>query len=106
MLINQVGGVQPPQRQRDFDPQDFNDPRGLPLMSRVTVEPRMAATIKRLKKLEGKIKNPAPILEEVGDLLRKTTVSRFFAQTGPTGKPVEAVEGGEAEAAVDAGPHR
>ena len=46
----------------------------------------MAATIKRLKKLQGKIENPAPILEEVGDVLRKTTVSRFFAQTSPTGR--------------------
>ena len=55
-------------------------------MSRVTVEPRMAATIKRLKKLQDRIEDPAPILQEVGDTLRKTTVSRFFAQTSPTGK--------------------
>ena len=55
-------------------------------MARVTVEPRMAATIKRLKKLQGKIENPAPILEEVGDVLRKTTISRFYAQTSPTGR--------------------
>ena len=55
-------------------------------MSRVTVEPRMAAAIKRLKKLQGRIEDTGPILEAVGDVLRKSTVSRFYAQTSPTGR--------------------
>ena len=55
-------------------------------MSRVTVEPRMAATIKRLKRLQGKIEDTGPILEEIGDVLRKSTISRFYAQTSPTGR--------------------
>ena len=55
-------------------------------MARVTVEPRMAATIKRLKKLQGRIEDTGPILEEIGDVLRKTTISRFYAQTSPTGR--------------------
>ena len=33
-------------------------------MSSVTVEPRAAALIKRLKALQGKIEDPAPILEK------------------------------------------
>ena len=56
-------------------------------MSRVTVEPRMAATIKRLKKLQGKIENPAPILEEVSHVLRAGVVSRFHSKTTPAGRP-------------------
>ena len=55
-------------------------------MARVTIEPRAATLIKRLKKLEGAIENPAPILEDVGEVLRKSTVSRFFSQTSPTGR--------------------
>ena len=55
-------------------------------MALVTVEPRMAAVIKRLKALQGRIEDPGPILKEVGDVLRKTTVSRFYAQTSPTGR--------------------
>ena len=55
-------------------------------MARVTIEPRAATLIKRLKKLEGAIENPAPILEDIGDVLRKTTVSRFYSQTSPTGR--------------------
>ena len=55
-------------------------------MSRVTIEPRAAALIKRLKALEGKIENTAPILEAIGNALRKTTVSRFYSQTSPTGR--------------------
>ena len=55
-------------------------------MSSVTVEPRAAALIKRLKKLQGKIEDPSDILEEVGDVLRKTTISRFYSQTSPTGR--------------------
>ena len=75
-------------------------------MSRVTVEPRAVAMIKKLKKLQGAIENPAPILDDIGDVLRKTTVSRFFAQTSPTGKPVEAVEGGQEAAGENPGTHR
>ena len=55
-------------------------------MARVTIEPRAATLIKKLKKLEGAIEDPAPILEEVGDVLRKSTVSRFYSQTSPTGR--------------------
>ena len=55
-------------------------------MARVEVEPRAAALLKRLKKLEGAIENPAPILEEIGEVLRKSTVSRFYSQTSPTGR--------------------
>ena len=36
--------------------------------------------------MQGKIENPGPILEEVGGVLRKTTISRFYAQTSPTGR--------------------
>ena len=52
----------------------------------VTVEPRMAAVIKRLKKLDIALDDTGPILDEIGDVLRKTTVSRFYSQTSPTGK--------------------
>ena len=55
-------------------------------MSRVTVEPRAATMLKKLKALTGVIDDPAPILEEVGNVLRKTTVSRFYSQTSPTGR--------------------
>ena len=55
-------------------------------MSRVEIEPRMAAALKKIKALQGKIEDPAPILDDVGDLFRKTTVSRFYSQTSPTGK--------------------
>ena len=55
-------------------------------MARVEIEPRMAAAIKRLKKLEGLVEDPKPILQDVGDVLRKTTISRFYSQTSPTGK--------------------
>ena len=56
-------------------------------MSRVTVEPRAAAMLKKLKKLTGQIENPAPILDALGDLFRKTTTSvASTAQTSPTGK--------------------
>lgn len=55
-------------------------------MARLEVQPRAAVLIKRLKALEGRIENPEPILESVGDTLRKTTVSRFFSQTSPTGR--------------------
>ena len=55
-------------------------------MSRVTVEPRAAAMIKRLKKLQSKIEDTGPILEEIGDVLRKSTISRFYSQTSPTGR--------------------
>ena len=67
-------------------------------MSRVELSsPAHAAMIKRLKKLQGKIENPGPILEEVGDVLRKTTISRFYLADIPDGTPVEAVEGGQEE---------
>ena len=55
-------------------------------MSRVTVEPRAATMLKKLRALEGMIESPAPILEEIGDVARKSTVSRFFKQTSPTGR--------------------
>ena len=55
-------------------------------MARVTVEPRAATLIKKLKAVSGAIEAPGPILEEVGDVLRKSTVSRFYSQTSPTGK--------------------
>ena len=55
-------------------------------MARVTVEPRAATLIKKLKALQGRIENPGPILSEVGEVLRKSTVSRFYSQTSPTGK--------------------
>ena len=55
-------------------------------MSRVDIEPKMAAALKRLKKLQGRIEDPAPILQEVGEMLRKTTVSRFYSKTSPTGR--------------------
>ena len=42
--------------------------------------------LKKLKKLQGQIENPAPILDALGDLFRKTTTSRFYSQTSPTGK--------------------
>ena len=67
-------------------------------MSRVEVEPRAAAMIKRLKKLQGKIENPGPILEEVGGVLRKTTISPLLRADIPDGPPVEAIEGGQEEA--------
>ena len=55
-------------------------------MSRVTVEARAATMLKKLKAVQGQIENPAPILEAVGDVLRKSTVSRFYAQISPTGR--------------------
>ena len=55
-------------------------------MARLEIEPRAATLIKRLKKLEGAVENPAPILSEIGDVLRKSTVSRFYSQTSPTGR--------------------
>ena len=55
-------------------------------MARVEIEARAATVIKRLKKLEGVVEDPKPILQAVGDVLRKTTISRFFSQTSPTGK--------------------
>ena len=55
-------------------------------MARVEIEPKMAAALKRLKKLQGRIEDPAPILQEVGEMLRKTTVSRFYSKTSPTGR--------------------
>ena len=55
-------------------------------MSRVEVEARAATLIKKLKALQDRIEDPAPILNEIGDTLRKTTVSRFYSQTSPTGK--------------------
>ena len=45
-----------------------------------------AAMLKRLKKLQGRIEDTGPILEEIGDVLRKSTISRFYSQTSPTGK--------------------
>ena len=56
-------------------------------MSRVTVEPRAAAMIKRLKKLQDTIEDPAPILEEVSHVLRAGVISRFHSKTSPTGRP-------------------
>ena len=55
-------------------------------MSRVTVEPRAAVMLRTLRKLQGRIEDPTAILDEIGDLLRKTTVSRFYSKTGPTGR--------------------
>ena len=55
-------------------------------MARVTIEPRGKVMLKRLKALQGAIENPAPILEEIGDVLRKSTVSRFYSKTSPTGR--------------------
>ena len=55
-------------------------------MARVEVEARAAAMIKRLKKLEGAVEDPKPILQDIGDTLRKTTISRFYSQTSPTGR--------------------
>ena len=56
-------------------------------VSRVTVrKPRAAAMLKKLKKLQGQIENPAPILEDVGDVFEKSTRSRFYTQTSPTGQ--------------------
>ena len=52
----------------------------------VEVEARAAGMLKRLKKLQGAIEDPAPILEDIGDVLRKATVSRFYSQTSPTGR--------------------
>ena len=63
-------------------------------MSRVEVEARAAAMLKRLKKLQGRIEDTGPILEEIGDVLRKSTVSRFYAQTSPTGRRWKPVESG------------
>ena len=55
-------------------------------MSRVEIDARAATLLKRLKALQGRIEDPADILEPIGDVLRKTTVSRFFSQTSPTGR--------------------
>ena len=55
-------------------------------MAQVEVEARSKILLRRLKALQGKIENPAPILNEVGAVLRKTTISRFYSQTSPTGR--------------------
>ena len=75
-------------------------------MSRVTVQPRAATMLKKLKALEGKVDNFSPILDELGGLLRKTTVSQVLLADQPDRPAVEAVEGGEAEAAPYPRPHR
>ena len=56
-------------------------------MSRVTVEPRAATLLKKLKALQGQIEDPAPILEEVSHVLRAGVISRFRSKTTPTGRP-------------------
>ena len=40
----------------------------------------------KLRKLQGQIENPEEILDEIGDRLRKSTISRFFSKTSPTGR--------------------
>ena len=56
------------------------------MVAAVTVEPKMAAVLKRLKALQGAIEDPAPILEEVSGLMRASTISRFYSKTSPTGR--------------------
>ena len=56
-------------------------------MARLVIEPRMAAAQKRLKALAATIDDTDPILDAVGERLRKSTVSRFYSRTSPTGRP-------------------
>ena len=56
-------------------------------MARLLIEPRAAAAQKRLKKLAATIEDSDPILEQIGDRLRKNTVQRFHKGVSPTGRP-------------------
>ena len=55
-------------------------------MARVEVEAKAAVMLRRLKKLQGQIEDPAPMLESVGDVLAKETVQRFWKSESPTGR--------------------
>ena len=55
-------------------------------MARVEVEARMAAVLRRLEKVQKAVKDPDPILDDIGDVLRKGMISRFYSQVSPTGK--------------------
>lgn len=53
----------------------------------VQVQANAKVMLKRLKKIQGTIKNPEPILEALGDVFRRSIVQRFWKQRGPTGRP-------------------
>ena len=55
-------------------------------MARVEVEAKAKTVIKRIKQLQEAVEDSDPILQEIGETLKKTTVQRFYSQTSPTGK--------------------